>query len=180
MVLNCLPPTSHPPNPHINWFFNYSKILTSSRYHYVANGSLVITGTQRQDNGVYFCQAVNVFSKVARTSTIATVNILGKFDSWKGFFFILIKDVSTLLEPLGNGFHCWKTFLENSKNYKKSRIIPVFCFFFKGNSDFRLNFFRSFIYVYSLYNYIILFLAYILYLFGWEINITYLNSWNAP
>ena len=84
VVLNCLPPTSHPSNPHINWFFNYSKIFTNSnsRYHYITNGSLVITETRRHDKGVYFCQAVNVFSKVARTSTIAFVNILGKFYSW--------------------------------------------------------------------------------------------------
>jgi len=79
LKLHCIPPQSHPDNPTVVWFYKYKQLIssTSQRLTILSNNTLYLRSITRKDEGMYFCQATNRFSGIARTSKSAKVTVHG-------------------------------------------------------------------------------------------------------
>lgn len=75
-LLDCLSPPSLPP-AQISWTRNFAQ-LTSQRFLVLQNGSLLISGAQLEDQGVYHCTATNTLLGISRTSQPASLTTIGK------------------------------------------------------------------------------------------------------
>lgn len=82
-LLNCQPPISTPVVNHMVWYCNFKKIpvMENQRFIVLSNNSLHVKNVTVFDGGEYFCEAVNSFSGVARTSTKATITVQGGYIS---------------------------------------------------------------------------------------------------
>ena len=76
-VLDCLSPPSLPP-AQISWTKNFAQLPNSQRFTVLQNGSLMITGAELEDQGVYYCTATNTLLGISRTSQPAQVTTIGK------------------------------------------------------------------------------------------------------
>ena len=76
-VLNCLSPPSLPP-AQISWTKNFSQLPNNQRFTVLQNGSLMITGAELEDQGIYYCTATNTLLGISRTSQPAQVTTIGK------------------------------------------------------------------------------------------------------
>jgi hypothetical protein len=76
-VLNCLSPPSLPP-AQISWTKNFAQLPNNQRFTVLQNGSLMISGAELADQGVYYCTATNALLGISRTSQPAQVTTIGK------------------------------------------------------------------------------------------------------
>lgn len=78
LTLKCKPPKSYPLKPAVAWYCNYKKLMQNKRVTILLDYSLHVANVSIDDDGEYFCQATNGFTKEARTSRKAKIIIQGR------------------------------------------------------------------------------------------------------
>ena len=78
LSLECVPPRSYPSSIQITWYRNYVQIQPKHGIAVSAAGTLEIVNANTDNEGMYFCQAVNSITRESRTSRKAYVTVRGE------------------------------------------------------------------------------------------------------
>ena len=90
--LECDAPSHYPKNRIIyKWYNNYRVMTMNDRKKILPSGSLMFTPVLKSDEGVYFCEATNQYSRQTRTSKEAFLTVNGVLFSLYTYTLLTVK-----------------------------------------------------------------------------------------